>query len=74
MRALVKIVLLIISTSLMTPLAIAGPADTAAREFVQRQHLGRNLKVLAFAAAQKTQTFAILASYGHSGSKEACIQ
>jgi hypothetical protein len=62
MRAIVTTALLLITLSSLTPLAIAEPTNTAAREFVRRQHLGSNLKPLAFAAAQKTQTFAILVS------------
>jgi hypothetical protein len=63
MRVLLKIALSIIAASILTPLAIAEPANTAAAmEFVRRQHLGSNLKVLAFATAQRTQTFAMLAS------------
>jgi hypothetical protein len=62
MRALLKIALLVISASSLTALAIAEPANTAATEFVRRQHLGGNLKQIGFMTAQKTQTFAMLAS------------
>lgn len=65
MQTLLITTLLTIFASILAPSAIAEPADratTAATEFVRNQHLGRNLKELAFATAQRTQTFAILAS------------
>jgi hypothetical protein len=46
----------------LAPLTVATPAESAAAEFIQRQHLGRNLKTLASSAAPRTQTFAMMAS------------
>ena len=62
MRALVGTALLIIAAASLAPLASAKPTNTAATEFVRRHHLGSNLKTMAFATAQKTQTFGMLAS------------
>jgi len=62
MRILNLIALLLISALCWMPRAVAQPAHAAASEFVQRQHLGGNLKTMAFATAQRTQTFAMLVS------------
>lgn len=62
MQRLLKIAMLMICMSGLVPSAATEPANTAAREFVRRQHLGSNLKTLALATAQGTQTFAMLAS------------
>ena len=53
---------MVVATSGQAQFAIAEPANPAATEFVRRQHLGDNLKMIAFATAQKTQTFAMLTS------------
>jgi hypothetical protein len=50
--------LLVVLLTAMAPLAMADPAH----DMVMHQHLGSNLKTLAFATAQKTHTFATLAS------------
>lgn len=42
--------------------ALADSPQEAATGFVQQRHLGSNLKTLALAVAQRTQTFAMLAS------------
>jgi len=44
------------------PFALARPAQGPAMELVQRQQLGSNLKTIALATAQQTETFAMLAS------------
>lgn len=45
----------------LSPLTMANPTDSAAA-FIQRQHVGRNLKTLAVSVALRTQTFAVMAS------------
>lgn len=50
--------LLVVLLTAVAPLALADPAS----DLVQQQHLGSNLKTLALATAQKTQTFAMLVS------------
>ncbi|MEO5933987.1 MAG: hypothetical protein ABIQ08_10600 [Duganella sp.] len=60
MRWLHKIGLLLALVGFMSP-ALGGPQG-AASEFVHRQGLGRNLRTLAQAAVNKTNTFAMLAS------------
>jgi len=42
--------------------SMASSREQTAAEFVQRQQLGNNLKMLGIATAQKTQTFAMMAS------------
>ena len=61
MKSLHKIGLLLV---LFAGFMSSALADTtrAASEFVQRQALGKNLKTIGYAAIQKTQTFAMLAS------------
>jgi hypothetical protein len=44
------------------PGTIARPAQSPAMELVQRQNLGSNLKTIALATAQQTETYAMLAS------------
>lgn len=46
----------------ISQVSMAASSEQAATEFVQRQHLGDNLKMLGIATAQKTQTFAMMAS------------
>lgn len=46
----------------ISQVSMASSSEQAASEFVQRQHLGGNLKMLAIATAQKTQTFAMMAA------------
>ncbi|MYN43532.1 hypothetical protein GTP23_00440 [Pseudoduganella sp. FT93W] len=46
----------------LAPVAMAISTESAATELIQRQHVGRNLKTLATAVAQRTQTFAMMAS------------
>lgn len=46
----------------LAPSTMATPTESAAAEFIQRQHLGRNLKMLAASAAPRTQTFSMMAS------------
>jgi hypothetical protein len=62
MHAILKAGLLAAFLSTAAPLALARPAPSPAMELVQRQHLGGNLKTIALAAAQKTETYAVLAS------------
>lgn len=52
----------ILSLALLAPAvsALAEPAHAAAAEFVQRRHMGANLKTLALKVAQRTQTFLML--------------
>lgn len=45
----------------LSPLTMANPTDSEA-DFIQRQHVGRNLKTLAVSVALRTQTFAVMAS------------
>lgn len=45
----------------LSPLTMANLTDLAA-DFIQRQHVGRNLKTLAVSVALRTQTFAVMAS------------
>jgi len=62
MHVLFKAGLLAAFLSTAAPLALARPAQTPAMDLVQRQHLGSNLKTIALATAQKTETYAVLAS------------
>lgn len=71
MQAILKIPIFLIFALGLTPAAIAQPANAAATDLVFRQNLGSNLKTLALATAQKTQTFAILVGdMGMSGAQE----
>ena len=62
MHVLLRAGLLAACLSTLPPMALAAPAQKEAMTLVQRQHLGSNLKTIALAAAQKTETFAMLAS------------
>lgn len=62
MHVLLRAGLLAACLSTLAPMAPAAPAQKEAMTLVQRQHLGSNLKTIALAAAQKTETFAMLAS------------
>lgn len=62
MHVILRAGLLAACLSTLPPLALAGPAQKEAMTLVQRQHLGGNLKIIALATAQKTETFAMLAS------------
>lgn len=62
MRSRLSIALLLITLSGIPVLAIAEATNTAAAEFVERYRLGNNLKSMALATAQRTQTFASLVS------------
>lgn len=62
MKSLFNIGLLAASLLGAAPPALADSSQEAATEFVQRLHLGSNLKSLALATAQRTQTFAMLVS------------
>ena len=62
MHLLLRAGLLAAFLSTAAPLALARPAPNPAMDLVQRQRLGSNMKTIALATAQKTETYAMLAS------------
>ncbi|MYM37430.1 hypothetical protein GTP38_24180 [Duganella sp. FT94W] len=62
MQTIVKLIVLFSLLLGQAPFAMAGPTESAATEFVNSRQLGRNMKTLAFVAAMRTHTFAMMLS------------